>query len=92
MMMVTRAQMEAARHPDCIWTATMLSDAIEARFPGGAPVDLALLIAAWLADASLGRGTLSHCAIIAKKLSGAPGIKGVWFHPRSALTAIAATL
>lgn len=90
-MMVSREEFEAARHPKCEWTADMLADAIEARFPGGRPVDLVELIDAWLADAALSTSTLSNCALLAarlaKKSAGRP-----WLRPRTGLEEIKAAL
>ncbi len=62
--------MEAARHPRCTWSARAMADAIEVRFPGGAPVDLKLLCQAWDADARLSHNTLGYCAYLASKLAG----------------------
>lgn len=90
-MNVTRAEIEAARNPACAWSATELAAAVAARFPGTAPVDLGALIAQWLADASLSRGTLSQCAVIAARLAGVSAA-GSMLDPQAKLTAVAAGL
>lgn len=90
-MMVTRAQMRAARHPECVWSEADMSQAIAARFPGTGSVDLADLIAAWLADATLPHGTLAQCAQLACTLTSTR-TAGVWLHPKEKLREVAATL
>ncbi len=91
-LMVTRAQIEAARHPDCTWTTQALAAAIEARFPGGGDVELGALIAAWLADTSLAFGTLGECAILARKLAEEPFDGAARMRPRQALKRIATAI
>lgn len=69
-MMVTRQQIVDAQHPRCSWEPDALTKAIEARFPGGADVDLSALIDAWLADGTLPKATQIQCAILAARLAG----------------------
>lgn len=88
-LMVSRADIEAARHPDCTWTAKALAGAIEARFPGGGDVDLGALIEQWLADSSLALGTLGECAIIARALADTPFDGSARMRPRKALERVA---
>jgi hypothetical protein len=91
-MMVSRVAMEAARVPECSWTAQALADAIEARFPGGADVDLVALIDAWLADApNLPQATLSHAAFLVMALIGIKAAQP-WSNPVGALTALRAVV
>lgn len=84
-LMVSRADIEAARHPDCTWTAEALADAIAARFPGDDDVDLVALIEQWLDDESLAFGTLGECAIIAQQLAKTPFDGACRMKPRAAL-------
>ncbi len=90
-MMVSRAQMEAVRHPDCLWSATAMANAIEVRFPGGGDVDLANLINAWLGDPTLPHGTLAQCAILASNLARIQ-VRGVWLHPKDKLREVLAAI
>lgn len=90
-MMVSRAQMEAARHPRCRWTARRMADAIEVRFPGAGDVDLKLLCEAWLADAGLSHGDLGYCAYLASKLA-AVSTGGSLIQPRGKLRELIANL
>jgi len=65
----TRAEIVAARHPRCSWTAQELDAAVAARFPND-PVDLVALADAWLADASLDAPTLRQCAYLLAAVAG----------------------
>ncbi len=90
-MMVSRAQMEAARHPRCTWTARQMAAAIRVRFPGAGDVDLKLLCEAWLADSGLSHGTLGYCAYLAAKLASVTPA-GSLIQPRRKLRDLIASL
>ncbi len=88
-MMKTRAEIAAARHPDCVWTEQAMLDAIEVRYPGGAPVDLVALCVSWRADATLSHSTLAHGAILVAKLAGlGSGADGAFLNPKKVLRAL----
>ena len=64
----TRTQLLALRSPKCGWGTEEESLAgFEARFPGGASIDLGALIRSWLDDETLGKNTLYHCAAFARR-------------------------
>ena len=73
-VMVTRAEIQAARHPDCGWSVEALHDAIAERFPGAGPVDLEALIDSWLAEPTRNPGEpmLGQASMLAAKLMPAP--------------------
>ena len=92
-MIVSRQQILEARNRKCSWTEAELAAAIEARFPGGGDLELADLIAAWVADRALPAATLRDCAWIAGKLAGQrPRTVTALFHPATELERIAVTL
>lgn len=66
----TRKELVDARAPRCQWTEEQLTEALAARFPGTDPIDMEALIAAWLADKTLGFATLTQCAILARSVTG----------------------
>ena len=84
---VTRTEIKKARHPKCIWSEERIETAIAVRFPGTDEVELEALIASWLADKSLSRGTLGQCCNLAAKLAG-DSARGLWLRPTKTLERI----
>lgn len=73
-MLISLDQLRDARHPTCTWTEPEMLSAINARFPGATEVDLAALLAAWLADTELSRATLTQVVLFGFALSARSGI------------------
>lgn len=71
---VTRAELSAALHPDCTWSAQSLTEAIAVGFPGKGPVDLLELIEWWLNDAKISRAALGQASQLAATLAPAPPV------------------
>ncbi len=84
-MQYTREQLLAFRSDRCQWGTEQESlDGFEARFPGGAPIDIAALIKSWLADPALDKETLYHCAAFARRAARCQ-VGGARLNPKGCL-------
>ena len=90
-MKATVKQISEVRQDDCRRTNEWILAAIEKRFPGGGPYDLAKLCDAWVADSSLSQQTLTDCAYLVCELTD-KSKKGINMQPRQRLTRMAAEL
>jgi hypothetical protein len=90
-MKVTRQQISEVRQDDCHRSNEWILAAIEKRFPGGEPVDLAKLCDAWVADSSLSQQVLTDCAYLVCVLAD-KSKKQIHIAPRRRLTRMAAEL
>lgn len=90
-MKVTRQQISEVRQDDCHRSNEWILSAIEKRFPGSEPIDLAKLCDAWVADSNLSNQVLTDCAYLACVLAK-KSKKQIHIAPRKRLARLAAEL